>query len=58
MKLHIIKENGDSVLMSDVRIVHLEKYCSIEDRKEGVNFWSRPVQHDNVKQQIDITFPK
>jgi hypothetical protein len=58
MKLHIIKDNGDSVLLNDVKIVHVGDYCSIAERSDNIQFWSDEKQHDKVKHRTEIVFPK
>ena len=58
MKLHIVKTNGDSVVIDDVKIIHAGNFCSIAERSDNVQFWSDPIQHDKVKQCTEIVFPK
>lgn len=49
MQIHVIKPNGDSVLI-DAAIVHIDNVCSIADNTANIKFWSNPVQHDILKQ--------
>lgn len=57
MKVHIIKSNGDSILIDDVNIVHAGDYCSVAQRSETVQFWSDPIQHKTT-QRIEIDWKK
>jgi hypothetical protein len=58
MKLHIVKSNGDSIFIPDVRIVHVDEYVSVEERSDNIQLWSDPKQHENVKHRTEIVFTK
>lgn len=58
MNLHIIKSNGDSEIIKDVKIVHVSDYCSIAERSDTVQYWSDPLQHKKVEHRTEINIPK
>lgn len=57
MKVHIVKPNGDSIVI-DARIVHVSDYCSVAERSTDIQFWSDPIQHEKVAQRTEIVFTK
>jgi hypothetical protein len=56
MKLHIVLENGDSHIVDNARIVHVDEYVKVIEEKDAVELSS--ANYNDKYPKLKVTFKK